>query len=612
MDNTNFEMVLESKIHGAIRLPLFLKDDESSENDYLPPLRNKRVYNDNFYTIYVKCPRDIMIIESLYINDEPVRSTFKETRKNCFECKCGTVFRECFGVVKIELDIDGITYVTENIPVMVRNGSIDQSVKNMIDYIYANCENYLYEEHKYSKVIAGIKQAPEISIEARLEMLEKVLSTYKKCYAFFRNAPYTKLVNKEITGDFEKLHSITPSTITYIITHPDLLRSVNYNSGIYYNQHYYQPDKTLITSTTYSQDIYENQVVIGFIKKIISELHLMSKDIIRHIYDIPQVHIENEYVESTYYIYTRSEKALSEYQNKVQKLLREFEKLYQNYKRILTVSEFIFTGKPRLTNIFKTIMPYRLIYQQILKWYQCGNYNFAKTDLVLSFITLSKIYEYYCLLKLNVNLEKTFGFTRIASYTNKYDGISQQYYRNTKYNNTFVYKSGDTRLIVYYQPVVYGQVSNKKRNNIMLYRNTTISISYKLYNCIQSDNDDNDKKNTGTFYTPDFIIKTENDGKSRYYIFDAKFSTLKNVKEYQLPLLIYKYFFSISTLNKSDSIDGLCFICGKVDNNNAYINVYDIADKLNQEMGQFVYLISLSGNIVDNDDSIVKLLDKCI
>lgn len=612
MDNDNFEIMLKSNVHGTIKASLLKKDDESSDSDYISPLRNKWVYNDNFYTIYIKCSKNVMIIDNLYINDEPVRSKFEETAdENCFEYNCGTAFRECFGVVKIELDIDGITYVTENIPIMVHNEAINQAVINMIDYIYANCENYLYEEHKYSKSIAGIKNSPEISIDSRLSMLKEILDTYKKCYAFFCSLSHTKLVNSEITGDFEKLHSITSNTVTYIITHPEELRPVNYNSGISYNGQYYEPDKTLITSTTYSQDIYENRVVIGFIKKIISELNLMLSDIKRHIDDLPQANTENGYVESTYYIYTRSQKALYDYRNKVQKLRGEFESLYHNYKRILVVSDFVITVRPRFTNVFKMIIQYRLIYKQIIKWFECGNYDFAKTDLILNFITLSKIYEYYCLLKLNINLKKTFGFVRTSSFPNKYEGISQKYYRNTKYNNTFLYKKDDASLILYYQPIIYGRIMSEKRNNIMLYRNTTISISKKseIYN---RDNDIDIQERKGNFYTPDFIIRIDKGGKSKYYIFDAKFSSLGDVKKYQLPSLIYKYFFSISPLNKLDSIDGLCFICGKMNNNNDYVNVYDIATSLSQEMSQFVYLISLSGNDFYNDNSIIKLLGKCI
>ena len=61
------------------------------------------------------------------------------------------------------------------------------------------------------------------------------------------------------------------------------------------------------------------------------------------------------------------------------------------YKKILNITDIHVVSKPKYTNIFRRIMPYNIIYQEIIKWFSCGNYDMAKSNLLLSFITISKI-----------------------------------------------------------------------------------------------------------------------------------------------------------------------------------------------------------------------------
>lgn len=602
----------------SIKVDLFQEDKVAEDIKYTLQPSDMCIYTDNKYTISLTCSNQVKRVDNLYIGNEPVtvNGDFVQYKTNVanekkFICHCGCVFHECYGSAVIELDIDGTTYVTKNIHVKYRKDSFNKSIENMIDYIYDNCEKYLYEEHKYSESIFGIKTSDVITIDSRLSILSEIYNIYKDCYAYFRNISQTTLINTETVGNFENLHCITSNTITYIMTHPEELRAVNYNTGLYFYGQYYQPEKTLITSVAFSQDIYENQVIVGFIKSIIRELNQMLVDINKRLYSLFSDESDDNYFDSTYYIYTRNQKVIREYDVSVKKLLLKFQRLFYEYSRVMKVTDFKVLSMPKFTNIFKSIKPYRLIFEQIKKWFECGNYNFAKTDLLLSFISISKIYEYYCLIKLDINIDaiaKDLGLNQTFFDRKKYEDINKKYYYNTLFKNTFIYFNETSQISLFFQPVVYGNVNENKRNNIMLYRNTSISIKKK------SNIDDEDRCNgqTGDFYTPDYIIKVEKDKQARYYIFDAKFSKIDVVKNLELPSLIYKYFFSISKLRKSDAISGLCFFCGKEDTSKQSINVYDIAEISGREMDQFVYLISLSGNDVDDDALLIKLLSTCI
>lgn len=603
-----FKIELESNAHGSSKVDLFQKDKVSEDIKYTLPRGDVCIYTNNKYTFRLSCSNQVTKVNSLYICDEPVTVDDKSVQFKImprtdgkeFVCNCGYVFKECYGSAVIELDIDGTTYITENIRVKFFKDSFNKSVENMINYIYDNCENYLYEEHKYSKSMFGIKASTEMTIDSRLSILDKIYNVYNECYFYFRHISQTTLINTESVGNFENLHYISSNIMTYIMTHPEELHAVNYNTGIYFSGQYFQPEKTLITTVAFSQDIYENQVIVGFIRTIIQELNAMSIEINERLYILSSEEADDNYFDSTYYIYTRSQKAIREYNVVVENLSSKFQKLYYEYSRVIKVTDFKVLSVPKFTSIFKSIKPYRLIFEQIKKWFECGNYNFAKTDLLLSFISLSKIYEYYCLVKLNVNIDaiaKERGLDHNFE-RKKYDGLDKKYYRNTFYKNTFMYFNDDSRITLFFQPVVYGNINENKRNNIMLYRNTSINFD--------------PNKRDGFFYTPDYILKVENGGQAKYFILDAKFSKIDDVKKKEIPSLIFRYFFSIGKLRESDSISGFCFFCGKEDTSSQYKNVYDISKQIGQKVKPFVDLRSLSGNDVDNNDSIVKLLNICI
>ena len=102
---------------------------------------------------------------------------------------------------------------------------------------------------------------------------------YKKAFHTIKINPYSKIIQTTRVDSFEKLQSISSHTMQYIIQHADELRPVNFNTGITINKQNYQPSKTLISSTIESTDVFENQVIIGFIKTILTELSKMKEEI---------------------------------------------------------------------------------------------------------------------------------------------------------------------------------------------------------------------------------------------------------------------------------------------------------------------------------------------
>ncbi len=117
-------------------------------------------------------------------------------------------------------------------------------------------------------------------------------------------------------------------------------------------------------------------------------------------------------------------------------------------------------------------------------------------------------------------------------------------YHNTVCSNTFEYGRGDDRVTLYYQPVIYDG-RYEPQNGINLYRNNSLAFS-----------------GLGSFYyTPDFLLKFNKDGRETYLVLDAKFCGRDYVRENLAASLVFKYLFSLSGRNGAE-IEGLAVLYG--------------------------------------------------
>lgn len=573
-------------------LPLFMYD--GSESNIIDS--NQRVYDNYDYEFSIASEsNELLSIESVYVNDEdldciisngenPIKIIPKNVKKP---------FLGCYGIVRLSVVIDKIEYTSPYISVFIKEENYNKDIDSMIGYIYDNYEKYLYEEHKNNRMPNDIFDSGEISVQAKIQLLNEIVENLKALFPFFKNSPYSKLINKNVIAPFEKLRDITPNTMIYISTHVDELQRVNINSGIKFNNQFFQPKTTLVKSVQYTTDTYENRVIVNFILKIIVELKEMLSLVEKSLLKSGTCKKVNGYIESKYFIYQRSRIALEKYKKDVIKLLSEFNVIYFSYEKILNVSKMQLTSMPKFTNVFKNIIQYRQIFEIMYKWFNSGRYNLAKEEFILSFISTSKIYEYYCLLKMN-NIFISAGYELQSGY--KFSYSEDKYYKNTRYNNTFEFYKDDVNITLYFQPKIYSAILKKDRNKITLFRCSSFGISK-----------DSKPNNEECYYTPDYLIKINNPSGDIYYVLDAKLSRKQQVIKYQLQDLIYKYLFSLASFNKNDSIMGLLILCGKLGDGSS-TNIKDISEEIGVDTNPIVKFIDF-GIKCDNETNILSLTD---
>ncbi|MCD8354351.1 MAG: hypothetical protein LUC47_08585, partial [Clostridiales bacterium] len=215
-------------------------------------------------------------------------------------------------------------------------------------------------------------------------------------------------------------------------------------------------------------------------------------------------------------------------------------------------------------HIFLSVPQYNRIFVQIHKWFTFGIYEFASEKYMLSLVKVSSLYENYLLVKMIAYFQSR-GYLLVEDKRCVYPVKSTWQYKNTDCKNTFVFKNETNCITLYYQPVIYD--SNRSDiNGIQLMRNNSLPFF---------SGNENMNQVGGHYYSPDYVIKVENNSASRYLILDAKFSDLQNVKRYYVKDLAFKYLFSISPIQQSNTVVGLCIIYGKCKSSERTQSAYD-------------------------------------
>lgn len=385
--------------------------------------------------------------------------------------------------------------------------------------------------------------------------LKKIISVYSYNAVFFSSNSRARLEMNGSIDNFEKLTEVKPETLFFIANHPDELEPTHEKNDIQIGSFFYLPRKTLVFKNKLNFDVYENRVVVSFLEDVILKTKGAADNLGQFFEGLPLLSLSDEFYINTSSIVLEEYKGLyNEISQKLLEALKEIKKIHFQYSRFLPVTRLKGGFTPKPTPVFLNIPQYRQIYAVMREWY--GNrLNSGSAQFVMSTVSeSSKLYEHYLLIKIIEEL------TRLGwSMTEKKFENWLQLQKNTGNPpcNYFEFVRGEKTLQLFFEPVI----SCSREENVLtgLFRNSTayISSSSACPLTLRS----NAKEEA--FYTPDYVLKLNDEGKSYYLILDAKFSNLASVISAQLLPLIFKYILGITPINASDRIEGLLLVCGK-------------------------------------------------
>lgn len=480
------------------------------------------------------------------------------------------IFLDCYGFAELSITlilVDGqeCTLNSEYLPILVRREELNNSVEAMARFVYNNQEWLLLNGELKPKKPSGLKENGYRSLATQILLAEEIAAIYESSYGYFKANSRFKLEKMSVIERLERIQYVTQGTLSYTATHPEYLRQVNSTQGIFIGNRVYQPQKTETVQNTRSYDIYENRVILAFLRNMIDSVQSLQGYCCNLLSKIPNDEdYSSEYIYSSFFMFSETRKMIEDGKTQLGKLSEKFTYLWGMYSDILRIPLDQHIVPPRPTAIFLSVPQYNRIFVRIHQWFSFGIYNFSKEHFMLSFIKISALYESYLLAKFLCYFRDR-GYSLESSRRCVYPVSKRWKYKNTSVRNTFVLKNDQKRITLYYQPVIF-DTDQRSVNGIGLYRNNSISV--------YAGNED-DCRQGGHYYVPDFLIKIEENGDSQYMIVDAKFSDYSSVRRYYVKDLVFKYLFSISPIEENELVCGLCIMYGKCKSKERLQTAYD-------------------------------------
>ncbi len=549
----------------------------------LAMLNNELLFLENYqYKIIIRDNEGNENIE-LFVGDYSVTLHYNSS-SDCYESEFDLIFNGCFDVANFMLYVDGdgeekILY-TDYFRIATTKQTAKQ-VEEMLYEIEENLPNFLDVCFSRNMKKSGLVRNNMRSIWNTLKLVDDIIEVYEENYSYFLNHKKTSVERVASIVDVKAMRTINQESLRWIVCNPDILIPADYDSGITINGKNYIPSKVKTYLSQYSYEIYENKVVLGFLQTILDYLENQivgfSKEIIE-LENIPEVIVAqlpntHELTGRCVYIYYKG--IIKCFEGK-KSILQE---VFYKYERALECSGEVLYGMPKLTNTFKQVYHYRMCYECMVRWFEAGDYTFDHLNYLFKLKTLSRIFEYFCLIKLQKAIVQS-GYELQKAERVVYDledGAED-------INNQYVFGGNGYEITLLYEPSIF---VNKVIDGVNLYSTG--------YNFVKSRW--NDK------WTPDFIIRISTNRGEYYYILDAKYSNALNVKKRYIPELVLKYSSQIASKDKffSDIIGIGAIYPGNADK--IYFFKKNAVNSKKQSLPLFFSLTILGG---DEGDLVLK------
>lgn len=548
-----------------------------------------KVYSDMVYFIRIETHKEISDI-SVYINREKVDTDYRD--EAVYFCNENRLpFLYIIGLAQITLEIvyangDTEWLYSDFVSVLIKSTDVNEALDMMLKYVYENQTDILRRDMKITEISEKLDESYD-DFWSQILLLEEIANVYEISYGYFMANCRYKLEKVEALDRVEKLQEVDSKTIQYITQHPEYLKSSV--SGIKHGRQCFLPSKTLMMQKKITNDIYENQVVVSFLEHVLDGLHVLFEKINEYL-RLTRIEneVENGYIVSSYLLYVNARMILSEFAERLSKLEKQYQQLVMSYANILKVKRIQMVKRPEPSAIFMNVPQYNRIYICILRWFSKKGYDLIKERVMFNFINAPSIYEAYVLIKM-INQIRDRGYELVESKTVTYPRQANWIYRNQNYNNTFIFKSEDAKITLYYEPIIYDE-DRTNVNAIGIYRNNSVSL-----------NRETEDERQGHYYVPDYVIKYEEGDKEQYLLCDAKFSRKEKVQYQLLPDLIYKYITSISPVYEKSEIKGLVVFYGINKENSIMESFYNRQIREGKRITPRVEMLPLSESLTCNE-----------
>ena len=387
----------------------------------------------------------------------------------------------------------------------------------------------------------------EDELERRLQLLREIERLYDRCYPYFREEPRFRLSPVVRRQSVERLRDLSPAALQWIATHPYELQRVPDGAGLRARGASWMPGHVPVRTVERNRDIPENRAVAGFPAFIATETAAMARSL-----KGGGVSSSNLFDARAFARQTLSRKA-----EDFDELAARFVRLTRLYQDALGFKAEPLRRLPSPSAHFLEVAQYRHMYDAMRRWFALAPMDVDRIVRRLAGVNAPRLYEYFSLLRLHKGLQDE-GFALRETRYHAYQKAGSRYRANegTTEGNTFVFERDGERVRLWYQPVVSDA---RGENEIGLYRATGWSLSQR-----PEDAPGTLVEMTNPWYSPDFILAYESEGRCAWLVIDSKYSTVRTVIRHYGLAQAFKYLTSIRASSPGDVFAGLWLLCGSV------------------------------------------------
>lgn len=497
----------------------------------LETVNNEWLFFENYqYKLIIRDSVECENIE-LFVGDYSIPLHYNAIT-DCYETDKDLIFGGCFDLACISVYIDDgygeeRGFFTDFFRIATTKQTA-KKVEEMLEEIEESLPNFLEVCFSKNKKKSGLIKNDVRTIWNTLKILDEIINIYEENYGYFNNHKKAFVESVAAIVDARSMNIIDQECLRWIACNPDNLILTDKNTGIIVKQKNYMPLKVKTYMSQYSYDVYENKVVLGFLENVIDYLNDQICEFNKEIMELKTIpdkivaQLPNTHTLTGRCVYIYYKGIIERFSDKKD----ELREIFYKYERILQCSPLEVYASPKLTNTFKQVYHYRLCYECMIKWFEAGDYTFSHLNYLFKLKTLSRIFEYFCLIKIQ-NAINQCGY--ILQEANRV--IYNEEDDTEEINNRYVFNGNGNEVILLYEPSIW---VDKISNGINLYSTGFNFLKGKW----------NDK------WTPDFVIKVFSNNKDYYYILDAKYSNAINVKKRYISELVLKYGTQIASKNK--------------------------------------------------------------
>lgn len=417
---------------------------------------------------------------------------------------------------------------TKDIPCLsceeCQSSMVEQMLAELLDFEEETVAKWMFAGGKndgsaYSVLDAGLRDRAPKSLSSLIQLIEASVVEFERDYDYFRAHGFNRISCANRKLPTRKIRHAGRHELLWMTRNSQSLFETPYETGINYLGKYYLPKEVETRIRVKSYDSYENRLLLGFLGELHSHTRLIYKSLKEDVASITSIEerlypLRKEgYSLPALTLLRQCVVRENHFTAKLEELIARLRRLLRIYEAAFPGVKGVFSRAPRRTKVFQEIRCYSSIYDLMLKWLKFGDFALARENLALHSLRLDKLYEYYTLFNLlcwfhNVGFDED-NEEGIPITQAQFSLKSCHYRREEQVATLYKLALGNTRLRLYYQPVIYGDL--REENGISLHR--------------LSSRNPKAQQPRDSFWIPDFLLAVKRGSKDyEWHIFDAKYS----------------------------------------------------------------------------------------